>query len=108
MGTMSRSVSTSTFDFSSSLLWITVLGTAGAATFGGAVLAALLLSAVPAFITSIEALKWLPVFFGVGAILLVQAPNGLATLFRWPDFTTLAERHAWRVGSRRLQERVTV
>ena len=107
LGTMSRSVSTSTFDFSSSLLWITVLGTAGAATFGGAVLASVLLSAVPAFITSIEALKWLPVFFGVGAILLVQAPNGLATLFRWPDFTTLAERYAWRLDRRRLQERVT-
>jgi hypothetical protein len=44
----------------------------------------------------------------VMAIILAQAPNGLAGLFRLPDFSALAGASAWRrrpTGSR-LGERV--
>lgn len=106
LGTLTKSVNPASFDFFQSLLWITVLVAAGAFTLGGSVLAAVLLVAVPAFITSASLLQYQPVFFGVAAILLAQTPNGIATLFRRPDFTTLARASAWRLRSRRLQERL--
>jgi len=106
LGTLTKSVNPASFDFFQSLLWITVLVAAGAFTLGGSVLAAVLLVAVPAFITSGSLLQYQPIFFGVAAILLAQTPNGIATLFRTPDFTTLARASAWRLRSRRLQERL--
>jgi branched-subunit amino acid ABC-type transport system permease component len=105
LGTLTQIVNTSTFDFFQSLVWVTVLVTAGAATLGGSVLAALLLVTAPAVFTSVTFIELQPVFFGVAAILLAQASNGLVGLFRRPDFATLAGQSAWRAGSRRLAER---
>jgi branched-subunit amino acid ABC-type transport system permease component len=101
LGSLFRSVNTVSFDFSQSLIWLSVLVTTGAATLGGAVLAAVLFVAVPATITASAVTEYQPVFFGVAAMLLAQAPNGLvgllrAALRRRPDFSRLAERSAWR------------
>jgi branched-subunit amino acid ABC-type transport system permease component len=108
LGTLTQVVNTSSFGFFQSLLWVTVLVTAGAVTFGGSVLAAFALVAVPAIFTSQTVIELQPVFFGAAAILLAQAPNGLVGLFRLPDFSGLARQSAWRTPSRRLQERVAV
>jgi ABC-type branched-subunit amino acid transport system permease subunit len=109
LGSLTQVVNPTSFDFSQSLFWIAVLVTAGPATLGGAILSALLLVTVPAIFTAKAVAEWQPVAFGVMAIALAQAPNGLAGLVRLPDFTALAERSAWRrrtTGSR-LRERVT-
>jgi branched-subunit amino acid ABC-type transport system permease component len=105
LGTLTQVVNTSTFDFFQSLVWVTVLVTTGAATLGGSVLASLLLITAPTVFTSTTFVELQPVFFGVAAILLAQARNGLVGLFPRPDFSALAGRSAWRAGSRRLAER---
>jgi branched-subunit amino acid ABC-type transport system permease component len=105
LGTLTQVVNTSTFDFFQSLVWVTVLVTTGAATLGGSVLASLLLITAPTVFTSKAFIELQPVFFGVAAILLAQARNGLVGLVPRPDFAALADRSAWRTGSRRLTER---
>jgi len=58
---------------------------------------------VPAVFTAKAVTEWQPVAFGVMAIALAQAPNGLAGLVRMPDFPALAKASAWRrrtTGSR--------
>ncbi len=107
LGSLTRSVSPATFDFTQSLVWVTVLVAAGAATLGGSVLAALLFVAIPSFITRSSVLEWQPVFFGLAAIALAQTPNGIASIFRLPNFSALARASSWRLGSRRLEERIT-
>ncbi len=74
-------VSTSTYTFFQSLIWVAVLVAAGSATLGGAVLATVMLVAVPAFFTNAEVINYQTMLFGIGAILLAQAPNGLVGLF---------------------------
>jgi branched-subunit amino acid ABC-type transport system permease component len=106
LGSLTRSVSPASFDFTQSLVWVTVLVAAGASTFGGSVLAAVLFVAVPSFITSSNVLEYQPVFFGLAAIALAQTPNGVASIFRFPDFGGLARASSWRSGSRRRAERV--
>jgi ABC-type branched-subunit amino acid transport system permease subunit len=106
LGSVVRLVNPATFDAFHSLVWVTVLVTAGAATLGGSVLAALLLVALPATFTSSGFIEWQPVAFGVAAMVLAQAPNGLTgLLFRRPDFEALGRRSAWRVGHARMTER---
>jgi hypothetical protein len=46
------------------------------------------------------------VFFGLAAIVLAQTPNGIASIFRLPNFEGLARASSWRVGSGRLDERM--
>ncbi|MGH9034272.1 MAG: ABC transporter permease, partial [Acidimicrobiia bacterium] len=106
LGTLTQVVNPESFGFFQSLLWVTVLVTAGPATLGGAVLAAALLVTVPAVFTGRTVIELQPVFFGAAAIILAQAPNGLVGLFRKPDFSSLARESAWRAGSRRLEERM--
>ncbi|MGH8990522.1 MAG: ABC transporter permease [Acidimicrobiia bacterium] len=108
LGTLTQVVNPESFGFFFSLLWVTVLVTAGPATLGGAVLAAVLLVSVPAVFTSRSVIELQPVFFGAAAIILAQAPNGLVGLFRKPDFSALARESAWRAGSRRLEERMVL
>jgi len=105
LGSLIGSVSTLSFDFFQSLIWLTVLVTAGAATLGGSVLAALLLIAVPSVFTSPTVVQWQPVAFGVAAIVFAQSPNGIAGYLRRPDFPELARRSAWRTDRRRATER---
>jgi branched-subunit amino acid ABC-type transport system permease component len=105
LGTLTQVVNTSTFDFFQSLVWVTVLVTTGAATLGGSVLASLLLITAPTVFTSQTFVELQPVFFGVAAMLLAQARNGLVGLVPRPDFSALADQSAWRGGSQRLAER---
>ena len=105
LGSLIGSVSTLSFDFFQSLVWLTVLVTAGAATFGGSVLAAVLLIAVPTVFTSATVVEWQPVAFGVAAIVFAQAPNGISGYLRRPAFAALAQRSAWRTDRRRAVER---
>jgi ABC-type branched-subunit amino acid transport system permease subunit len=105
LGGVAGSVTPATFDYFQSLIWVTVLATAGAATLGGAVLAAIAFKAIPAIFTSASILRYQPVVFGVAAIILSQAPNGLATLFRLPDFGRWAELSRGRLHSRRTAQR---
>jgi branched-subunit amino acid ABC-type transport system permease component len=105
LGTLTQVVNTTTFDFFQSLVWVTVLVTTGAATLGGSVLASLLLITAPTVFTSTTFVELQPVFFGIAAILLAQARNGLVGLVPRPDFSALADQSAWRGGSQRLAER---
>jgi len=105
LGTLTLSVNAQTFDFFQSLLWVTVLVTAGPSSLGGAVIAAVALVWVPTVFTSRTVVEWQPVAFGVAAIFLAQARNGLVGLIRRPDFSRLAEAAAWRLGSVRRAER---
>jgi ABC-type branched-subunit amino acid transport system permease subunit len=106
LGTLTLSVNAQTFDFFQSLLWVTVLVTAGPSSLGGAVIAAVALVWVPTVFTSRAVVEWQPVAFGVAAIFLAQARNGLVGLVRRPDFSRLAEATSWRIGSVRLAERL--
>ena len=106
LGTLTLSVNAQTFDFFQSLLWVTVLVTAGPSSLGGAVTAAVALVWVPTVFTSHTVVEWQPVAFGVAAIFLAQARNGVVGLVRRPDLSRLAERASWRLGSVRLAERL--
>ena len=107
IGSLVRSVSSTSFSFFQSLLWVTVLVAAGSRTVGGVVLGAVLLVAVPATFTSSLVTEWQPVAFGVMAIVFAQAPNGLiGFLGGGIDTAALAERYRWRLGSARGDERL--
>jgi ABC-type branched-subunit amino acid transport system permease subunit len=94
IGAQVYSVNTVTFSFFQSLVWVTVLVAAGAYSFGGAVLAALLFNVVPMVFTAKAVAQWQPVAFGVLALTLAQGDNGLVGLLG---------RIPWRglVGGRR-------
>ena len=66
----------------------------------------MLLVWVPAVFDSSTVLQWQPFAFGVAAIFLSQARNGLIGVVRRPDVAALACRHEWRLGSVRLRERL--
>jgi branched-subunit amino acid ABC-type transport system permease component len=106
LGTLTGVVNTESFGFFESLVWITVLVTAGPSSLGGAVLAALLLVVLPAVFTSPSVTEWQPVAFGVAAMILAQARNGLAGLVRWPNFSARYEESAWRLNRGRTAERM--
>ena len=105
LGSLTQVVNPTSFDFSQSLFWIAVLVTAGPATLGGAILSAVLLVTVPAIFTAKAVTEWQPVAFGVMAIALAQAPNGLAGLLRLPDFPALSRGSAWRRRAKPLTRR---
>ena len=94
LGTLTQSVNAQTFDFFQSLLWVAALVTAGSASLGGAVLAAVLLVWVPAVFNSGTVVEWQPVAFGLAAIFLCQARNGLAGLLWRPVSTGLTRARA--------------
>jgi hypothetical protein len=78
---------------------------AGAATFGGSVVASLVLVTVPAVLTSSAITEWQPVAFGIGAALLAQADNGLVGVVRGFDIAARAAAGRSRLESRRALER---
>lgn len=80
LGAQVGTVSTSSFTFFNSLIWVAVLVAAGASTLSGSVLATLMLVAAPAFFTSSRVIDYQTAGFGLLAILLAQAPNGLIGL----------------------------
>jgi ABC-type branched-subunit amino acid transport system permease subunit len=97
LGALYQRFNTYTLDFFQSLVWLTVLVTAGAASLAGATLAAVLFVAVPAFFVSVTSFgEYQPIFFGVAAMLLAQTPDGLVGLARRVDFSALAARTAQR------------
>jgi len=106
LGAHTQAVTPASFTFFHSLVWVTVLVAAGAYSFGGSLLAAALLVAVPSMITSSAVTEWQPIFFGLGAIFLAQAPNGLVGLLRLPDLDKLIRRNEWRLESHRAAERL--
>jgi branched-subunit amino acid ABC-type transport system permease component len=103
-GSLVQSLTPNSFTFFHSLLWVTVLVVAGSRTFSGTVLAAVLLVIVPSVATGLS--EWQPVAFGMAAVFLAQADNGLVGLFSGWDFAGLLERDRYRLGSRRGQERL--
>jgi ABC-type branched-subunit amino acid transport system permease subunit len=106
LGTLTQTVNTQSFNFSSSLIWVAVLVAAGSETLGGAVLASALLVAIPSFFTSSKVLEYQTIGFGAAAILLAQTPNGLIGLARSFDFAAMARVSSWRLdGRRRTAER---
>jgi branched-subunit amino acid ABC-type transport system permease component len=105
LGTLYRSVNTTSFDFSASLLWLTILVTAGPVTLGGQIIAAALL-ALPAWFTTPALSQYQAVAFGAAAILLAQSRNGLAGLWRRPDFARLAAEGRARLARSPVHDRV--
>jgi len=105
LGSLTGQITSFSFDYFQSLVWLTVLVAAGSASLGGAILAAVLFVAVPAVLTAPTVVEWQPVAFGVAAIVFAQAPNGLVGWLRLPDVAGLAERSAWRLDRRRAAER---
>lgn len=105
LGSLTGQITSFTFDYFQSLIWLTLLVAAGPATLGGSVLAAVLFIAMPAVLTSPTVVEWQPVAFGVAAIVFAQAPNGMIGWFRIPDVGELAARSAWRLDRRRAAER---
>jgi branched-subunit amino acid ABC-type transport system permease component len=77
LGAQVSSVSTTSFTFSDSLVWVAVLVAAGSRTLAGSVLASAMLVVVPSFVTSSRVLDYQTVGFGLLAILLAQTQNGL-------------------------------
>src|SRR5439155_24973695 len=59
------------------------------------VFAALLLVTAPAVITSRLIVEYQPIFFGLAAMLLAQAPNGLVGLLRLPDLRRMVQSGQW-------------
>ena len=97
LGALYQRFNTFTLDFFQSLVWLTVLVTAGTASLAGSVLAAVLFVAVPAVFVSVTWFgEYQPIFFGVAAIFLAQTPDGLVGLLRRPDFSGWAARAAHR------------
>ncbi|HWW54367.1 MAG TPA: hypothetical protein VNY84_11390, partial [Acidimicrobiales bacterium] len=107
LGTLTQTANPSSIGFFQSLLWVAVLVMAGSQTFGGALLSAVLLITVPSFFTSSAVINHQTVAFGLGAILLAQAPNGLVGLLHMPDFAALAKQSSWRLSDARARERAT-
>jgi ABC-type branched-subunit amino acid transport system permease subunit len=105
LGSLTGQITSFTFDYFQSLVWLTVLVAAGPATLGGAILAAVLFVTMPAVLTSPTVIEWQPVAFGVAAILFAQARNGMVGYLRLPDIGQLAARSAWRLDRRRAAER---
>jgi len=105
LGSLVRAVNPTSFTFFDSLVWVTVLVMAGALTFGGSVLAAVALVAVPAIFTSSTVSEWQPVVFGAATILLAQAHNGLIGTMRQLTHAAAEQWQRWRIGSDRTLER---
>jgi len=105
LGSIVQVINPASFDVSSSLMWVAVLVVAGASTLGGSVLAAVLLAALPTVFNSTAMNEWQPVAFGLTAMVLAQAPNGLVGFVRMPDWDALARRASWRLQHRRARER---
>jgi ABC-type branched-subunit amino acid transport system permease subunit len=108
LGSLTELVNPASFDFTQSLVWLTVLVAAGPSSLGGAVVAALALHAVPVLVDSPEIGEYQAVAFGVGAVLLAQAANGLVGLVRPPDISTWAGTSRWRLERSRGAERVAL
>jgi ABC-type branched-subunit amino acid transport system permease subunit len=108
LGSLIRSMNLASFGFFQSLIWLTVLVAAGASSLGGAVLAAVLLVTGPAVFTSPTFSEWQPVAFGLGAMVLAQAPNGLVGYLKLPPIPALAERSRWRLAASRHRARLAL
>jgi ABC-type branched-subunit amino acid transport system permease subunit len=108
IGTLTSSVNAQTFGFVESLVWVAVLIAAGPETLMGCVVAAVALVTVPSVFTAAAVREWQPVVFGLGAILLAQAPNGLVGLVKAPpiNLSTLSQRSAWRLDTGPLKSRI--
>jgi ABC-type branched-subunit amino acid transport system permease subunit len=106
LGSLIRSMNLASFGFFQSLIWLTVLVAAGASSLGGAVLAAVMLVAAPAVFTAPVFTEWQPVAFGLGAVVLAQAPNGLVGYLKVPPFADLAARSRWRLAASRHHARM--
>jgi ABC-type branched-subunit amino acid transport system permease subunit len=108
IGTLTAAINAEAYGFLESLIWVTVLIAAGRETLLGAIVAAALLFALPSVFTSPTVREWQPVAFGLGAIILAQAPNGLVGLLKLqrPDFVRLAAASRWRLEDGPLQRRV--
>jgi ABC-type branched-subunit amino acid transport system permease subunit len=106
LGSLIRSVNLASFGFFQSLIWLTVLVMAGASSLGGYVLAAVLLVAAPAVFTAETVVEWQPVAFGLGAIVLSQAPNGLMSHLKLPPVAELVAKSSWRLDTSRHRARI--
>jgi ABC-type branched-subunit amino acid transport system permease subunit len=105
LGSIVRSVNPNSFTFFHSLIWVTVLVVAGARTFGGILLASVLLVALPATFSA-SVVEWQPVVFGAAAIAFAQADNGLIGWIRGFDMSALRSQVEWRTGAERRLDRL--
>jgi ABC-type branched-subunit amino acid transport system permease subunit len=69
LGPVTQTVGAPQYDFSISLLLVAVVFMSGRFVIFGAAVAATLYTVVPGYVTSLDAVKWLPVLFGTGAVI---------------------------------------
>jgi ABC-type branched-subunit amino acid transport system permease subunit len=69
LGPVTQTVGAPQYDFFISLFLVAVLFMSGRFVIFGAAMAATLYTVVPGYITSLDAVKWLPVLFGTGAVI---------------------------------------
>jgi branched-subunit amino acid ABC-type transport system permease component len=106
LGTLFGSVNATTFGFNQSLLWLTVLVTAGAASLAGSGIAAALLIALPALVSSSLITDYQPVVFGLLAVLLAQSSDGLVSVGTSPRWGRWAAAAAWRTRTSPARDRL--
>jgi ABC-type branched-subunit amino acid transport system permease subunit len=69
LGPVTQVVGAPQYDFSISLLLVAVIFMSGRLVIFGAAVAATLYTVIPGYITSLDAVQWLPVLFGAGAVI---------------------------------------
>ncbi|HVW34774.1 MAG TPA: hypothetical protein VHL53_19735, partial [Acidimicrobiia bacterium] len=69
LGPVTQVVGAPQYDFSISLLLVAVIFMSGRFVIFGAAVAATLYTVIPGYITSLDAVQWLPVLFGAGAVI---------------------------------------
>ena len=69
LGPVTQTVGAPQYDFSISLLLVAVVFMSGRFVIFGAAVAATLYTVVPGYVTSLDAVQWLPVAFGAGAVI---------------------------------------
>jgi branched-subunit amino acid ABC-type transport system permease component len=95
IASVTGSVTSTSFDFSASLLLVALLYVGGPWAIGGPLIAAALYVLAPIYVTNTTAQSWLPVAFGVAAVLGATAA-GARLLVRVGQSKRTAERTARR------------
>lgn len=77
-----ETITSTSYTFLTSLIWVVAVVAAGPSSASGLILAVVLFTVLPSLTFSSQAAQWLEIGFGLGAIALAQEANGLDGLVR--------------------------